>query len=389
MARPAKIKVQNTEKGWLVNIPATYSETGARARRFFKTRELASEFATTLRDNVKDHGTKSVTLSAQLTMDALKAVAIMEKFSGVSLTQAAQFYAKHNDEAAKCPTLAKAITEAKTRRGSLSVAYLRDMRSLEKNLPAEIMAANIYEITGKDIAAALDHACGGLTMWRNGYRTLRAVFGDQVKSGTIKTNPCANVHQPRVKRENEVVIYTPAQIRAIFDACKVYQDGISRNCSDCVAAFAILIFAGVRPAELTRLTWDNVSGDYIRMGGAITKTGKTRNVHISDTLRAWLDTVPSEKREGQIIPNDWRRKSARVRKNAGIDGHDLQDAARHTYGSFTVALEGIDYVRATMGHGHTATFETHYHNALTITQAREYMAILPAISNEQKGARTA
>jgi integrase len=338
---------------------------------------------------VKEHGTKSVTLSAQLTMDALKAVAIMEKFSGVSLTQAAQFYAKHNDEAAKCPTLAKAITEAKTRRGSLSVAYLRDMRSLEKNLPAEIMAANIYEITGKDIAAALDHACGGLTMWRNGFRTLRAVFGDQVKSGTIKTNPCANVHQPRVKRENEVVIYTPAQIRAIFDACKVYQDGISRNCSDCVAAFAILIFAGVRPAELTRLTWDNVSGDYIRMGGTITKTGKTRNVHISDTLRAWLDTVPSEKREGQIIPNDWRRKSARVRKNAGIDGHDLQDAARHTYGSFTVALEGIDYVRATMGHGHTATFETHYHNALTITQAREYMAILPAISNEQKGAKTA
>jgi len=377
MARTAKIKVQNTDKGWLVNIPATYSETGARARRFFKTRELATEFAGTLRENVNDHGMKSVTLSSQLTMDALKAVAIMEAFPGVTLTQAAQFYAKHHDEAAKCPTLAEAITEAMHRRENLSTAYHKDMRALEKNLPAEIKAMNIYEITGKDIAAALDHATGGTTMWKNAFRVLRAVLGDQVKSGAIKTNPCANVHQPRAKRDEEVIIYTPAQVRAIFDACKVYPDGISRDCSDCVAAFAVLIFAGVRPAELTRLTWDNVAGDYIRLGGTITKTGKTRNVHISDTLRAWLNTVPPEKREGKIIPNDWRRKSARVRKNAGIDGHEMADAARHTYGSFTIALEGLEYVRATMGHGHTATFETHYHNALTIQQARKYMEIMP------------
>lgn len=387
MARPAKIKVQNTEKGWLVNIPATYSETGARARRFFKTRELATEFAGTLRENVKDHGMKSVTLSAQITMDAIKATSILEKFAGVTLTQAAQFYAKHHDEAAKCPTLAGAITEAMNRRGNLSSAYLRDMRTLEKNLPAEIKAMNIYEITGKDIAAALDHATGGTTMWKNAFRVLRAVLGDQVKSGTIKTNPCANVHQPRTKRDAEVIIYTPEQVRSIFKACKIYKDGISRDCTDCTAAFAILIFAGVRPAELTRLTWDNLTGNYIRLGGTITKTGKTRNVHISPTLRAWLDTVPKEHREGKIIPNDWRRKSARVRKNAGIDGHDMADAARHTYGSFTVALEGIDYVRATMGHGHTATFETHYLNALTIPQAKKYMAIMPPATRSK--ARTA
>jgi integrase len=131
--------------------------------------------------------------------------------------------------------------------------------------------------------------------------------------------------------------------------------------------------------EFTRLTWENINLEtgFIRLSGDITKTGKTRNIPITDTLRAWLETVPTDQREGKIMPQDWRGKSQRVKKEAGICGREYQDATRHTFGSFTVALEGIEYVRATMGHGHTATFETHYNNALTIQQAQKYMAILP------------
>lgn len=387
----AKIKVKDTPKGWLVNVPASCTDDESRQRRYFKTRELASEFASSLRVKIKDHGMKAVTLPADLTMDAIKAQSIMQRFDGVTLTQAAQFYAKHHDEAAKCPSMAVAFAESIERRGNLSAAYLRDMRSLEKRLPESFMAMNIYEITGRDISAALDHATGGTTMWRNAYRTVRAIFGDQVKSGTIKTNPCANVHQPKTRSQDEVTIFTPKQCRDIFNACQVYQDGISRDCRDCVAAFALLIFAGIRPAELTRLTWGNVNlkTGFIRLSGAVTKTGRTRNAHISDTLRAWLETVPKVEREGRIIPSDWRRKSARVRRAAGINGHEYQDAPRHTFGSFTVALEGIEYVRAVMGHGFTATFERHYNNAVTIQQAREYMAILPAPMSIEQAEMTA
>ena len=379
MARIAKIKVQDTEKGWLVNVPASCSNDGTRQRRYFKTRELASAFASTLRDKIKDHGVQSVTLPASLTMDALKAQTIMQRFEGVTLAQAALFYAKHHDEAAKCPTMAKAFAEAEERRASLSSAYLRDMGALKKRLPESFMAMNIFDITGKDITAALDHATGGATMWRNAFRTLRAILGDQVKSGTIKTNPCKNVHQPRTKRNAEVVIYSPEQVQAILTACVDYPDGDKRQCADCIAAFAILFFAGVRPVELTRLTWQNVNleSGFIRLSGDITKTGRTRNIPITATLRAWLETVPEGDREGKIVPEDWRGKSQRVKRETSICGRKYQDAARHTYGSFTVALEGIDYVRATMGHGHTHTFEAHYNNALTIQQAREYVAIMP------------
>jgi len=135
MARIAKIKVKDTPKGWLVNVPASSSNEGTRQRRYFQTRELASEFAASLRIKIKDHGVKSVTLSASLTMDALRAAALLEQFDGITLTQAAQFYVKHHDEAAKCPTMATAFTESIKRRSEMSAAYLRDMRTLEKRLP--------------------------------------------------------------------------------------------------------------------------------------------------------------------------------------------------------------------------------------------------------------
>ena len=260
------------------------------------------------------------------------------------------------------------------------------MKLLAKRLPKKFMETNIFDITGKDIASALDHAAGGVTMWRNAYRTLRAILGDQVKSGTIKSNPCANVHQPRLKRKNEVVIYTPEQVQSIFNACIDYQDGDKRVCSECAIPFAVLFFAGVRPVEFTRLTWENINleSGFIRLSGDVTKTGRTRNIPITDTLRAWLETLPQDQRDGKIMPQDWRGKSQRVKKEAGICGREYQDAARHTYGSYTVALEGIDYVRATMGHGHTATFETHYNNALTIPQAKKYLEIMPVKSTKKK-----
>lgn len=391
MARTPKIKVHNTDKGWLVNVPSTFSETGSRQRRFFKTRELAAEFAATLRENVTEHGVKAVTLSSSLTMDALKASDIMAKFEGVTLTQAAQFYAKHHDEAAKCPTMAKAFKDALERRKDLSKAYLRDMKALQKRLPADFMAMNIYEITGKHITDALYQCNGGTTQWRNAFRTLRATLSDQVKSDIIKTNPCDNVHLPHKRKFKEVTIYTPAQVRAVLDACKEHATGSARSCNDCAVPFAVLFFTGIRPVEFTRLTWGDINLDagFIRLSGEITKTGRTRSIPITDTLRAWLETIPEDEREGKIIPQDWTRKSQRVKKDAGICGREYQDATRHTYGSFTVALEGIDYVRATMGHGHTATFEAHYHNAMTIKQAREYLTIMPPIEDQQKGAKTA
>ena len=389
MARTANYTIHEQGNQYFVFVPASISESGNREKRYFKTKILAKEFVKTLKGNLRDHGAKSVSLSARLTMDALEAEKLLSKIPGTTLAQAAKFFIKHHDEAAKCPTFAQAFDESIQRRENLSVAYNRDMKALQRRLPADFLATNIFEIQGTDIATALDSCCGGVTHWRNAFRVVRVILNDQVKNGTIKTNPCDNCHQPRQRRTAEVVIYTPEQVQSVFDCCRDYSTGSNRDCKACAVPFAILFFAGVRPIELTRLHWTDINGDYLRLSGEVTKTGRTRTIHISPTLRAWLDTVPQADREGKIVPADWEDKAQRVKKEAAICGRKYQDAARHTYGSFTVAIEGIDYVRASMGHGHTQTFESHYHNSMTIPQAKKYLAIMPPTASENTEAQSA
>lgn len=377
MARTADFKINNLGKYFYISIPSSLTENGKRERRIYKTKTLAEAAQKMLKGNLRENGTGSVTLPSSVVIDTKEAMKILEKFPDIKLATVAKFYVRHHDAKSKCPTLNQAFDESLKRRQNHSESYQRSIRELRNRLPDELLETNVYDINGEDITQAIDDCCGGLTMWKNAFVTLRAVLGDQVKSNRIKTNPCENVHVPKNRRKSAVVIYTPKQVDQIFQECRKLSEGRGKDCSDCTVAFALLFFAGIRPVELTRIQWENINGDFIRLSSEVTKTPKTRNVHISKTLKAWLNTVPKEKREGKFIPADWTKKAGRVKKAAGICGKKYQDAARHTYGSFTVALEGIDYVRATMGHGHTATFETSYNSALTIPQAKQYMKIMP------------
>ena len=343
-----------------------------------------------MKGNLRDHGEKAVTLSSALTTDALAAEKMLAQFDGVTLQAAARFYIQHHDRTKNTPTVAAAFDNAITRRGGHSAIYLKRMGEIARKLPKDFAQANVFNVKGGDIAAALDSMCGkATTVWKNYRRTISAVFGDCVKLEYIDKNPCLQMIVPRNKSESEVVILSPEQVKRIFENCIDHPSENYRLCASCIAPFALLIFAGIRPRELERMTWDAINGDYIRLSGSITKTGRTRNIHISATLKAWLDTVPLAEREGKIVPPEWQRKAQRVRKESGIDGSEFQDAPRHTFGSFTVTTEGIDYVRACMGHSHTAVFETHYLNALTIPQAKKYMEIMPTKAQRKRKGRAA
>jgi integrase len=96
---------------------------------------------------------------------------------------------------------------------------------------------------------------------------------------------------------------------------------------------------------------------------------------------AWIQTVPLEGRVGSVIPARWRRKAGRVKKEAGLDGRKLQDALRHSYGSYSLAMnQDMASLNAAMGHQHMATYFDHYHSALTKEVASDYWKVLPSIT---------
>lgn len=384
MPKAPDFEYKKTPKGWLVNVPASVSDTGRKRRRYFKTRDDAKEECKRLRASYEGRRDKAADIRPAMAEDAVTASEILAKFD-VSLTQAAKFYELHHDARAKAPVLSDAWKGAIDRRPNHRESTLADYRRWQKALPDWFMSMNAHDVEAKHIEKALSETTKGKTRWKSGLRYIGAVFSDCVKRGELAENPAKRVHVERARDDiGEVSIYTPNELKRLFKACKSYDDGLDRECSPCAVPFAFMAFAGIRPDEVTKLRWEDVSTELanIRIGPTIAKKARRRNVRIHPTLAAWIETVPKSKRKGKIVPARWRYKAGRVRKEAAIDGNEKQDALRHSFGSYLLAIENdLDALKSDMGHEHIRVYFEHYHKACTKKEALPYWAVLP------KGAR--
>jgi integrase/recombinase XerD len=376
-----KFAYKNTPRGWLLNVPASLSESGQRERRYFKTRDLAKDEAQRLSEKYKKHGENASAIPPGIADDAVKALEILGGLSGVSLCEAARFYKKHHDIRSKAPTLETAWNSAIALRENHRPTTRRDYRLWKTALPAEFLKTNVTDITPEQIRKTLDALTKGETRWANGLRYISTVLQQCVKDGLLTENPCKRVQRPRPpEQDDQVEIYTIDQMKALFAACRDYEEGLDKCCSACAIPFAILAFAGLRPNELERLTWDDIDLELnvIRLGSSKTKKARRRNVRINPTMHAWLETVPENARRGKIVPARWTYRAGRVRREAGIDGLAMVDALRHSFGTYLLGTENnIDLLRADMGHEHIRVFFNHYHKAITPAEAAPYWNILP------------
>ena len=382
MSRKAELNYRKTPKGWLVNIPGSLSDTGRFRRRYFRTRDEAKDETQRLREIQTGQRALAADITISSAEDAIKARDLLDGHD-VTLSQVASFYVSHHDKRAKAPTLRDAWTNAIAHRVNHRPRTLSDFRAWFKALPSWFMDMNCHDIDGDHIKKALDECTNGATRWANGKRYISAVFGDLVKLELIDSNPVKLMLIKRAEEtDDEVSIYSPDELKALFAACLDYPEGEKdRLCAGCVTPFAFMAFAGIRPDELTKLTWEDVSLELrnIRIGAKIAKKAYRRNVRISDTLAAWVATVPEEKRKGKLTPGRWTQKAAKVRKKAEIDGREKQDALRHSFGTYTLAVENdLDMLKSDMGHATIAVFFEHYHKAVTKAEALPYWQVLPA-----------
>jgi integrase len=387
MARIPKFNFRKTPKGWLVNLPGTVSDTGRFRRRYFDTRDEAKAECQRLREISNGTRALAADIPSDLAADAIKAQGMLAAFN-VTLAQAAAFYVTHHDTRSQAPTLSDAWDAAIAHRENHRPRTLSDFKSWKKALPIWFMAMNCHDITGKDIVKALDETTTGQTRWKAGMRYVSSVMGDVVKSKAIQSNPVKDIQVKRnPETDDEVVTYTPAELKALFAACIDYplkdENGNvvpDRLCAGCAIPFAFMAFGGIRTEEISKLRWEHVSTELhnIRIGSTVAKKAYRRNIRIQPTLAAWIATVPPDKRKGKITPPRWRYKAAKVRTKAGIDGHEMQNALRHSFGSYLLATEGdLDALKADMGHGHMAVFFEHYHKATTKADALPYWQVLP------------
>ena len=225
---------------------------------------------------------------------------------------------------------------------------------------------SVAEVTPKLLSTWL-HSFGRPAYALGLIRTLRPAFSYAVRQGMLPESPFSKLEPIRTTARTGIDIFTPEEARQLMEAAP----------EDCKAAYALLLFAGIRPVELTRLKWGAVRDGFIHLTPDVTKTAQVRNVEIEANLAAWLKSTGDHKPEDPICPSNWKRKNQATRRDAGLANR--QDVARHSYATYHLAkYRDKGALEENMGHmTGSAMLMRHYRAAATPAQAEAYWSILP------------
>jgi integrase len=144
---------------------------------------------------------------------------------------------------------------------------------------------------------------------------------------------------------------------------------------DLLAFHCIGLFAGLRVSEISRLSWDDVdiSGGFIHVSAANSKTRTRRLVPIQENLKAWLTPLF---KTGQVVGANLNRRAADVRKRAGFTAWPV-NVMRHSFVSYRL-VETQDAGKTALESGHDqAILFAHYRELVKPQAAKLYWSIRP------------
>jgi len=200
---------------------------------------------------------------------------------------------------------------------------------------------------------------------------LSGVFGTAVKRGWCSENPVARVEAPRVV-EKQVPILSPQEINDLRQAAEAYQGG------NCAVAVGMMLYAGIRPHEVARLTWAQVDlrERAIYILPQHSKTGGARRVTIHKPLMKILRRYKERTYEKKICPPNWLRHWRELRRAAGWDSpaHPWpQDALRHTFASYHLShFRSYAELQVEIGHRDATLLRTRYVDQRPVVNAEAF-----------------
>ena len=389
--RPAKLSILKVKDRdlWMISIPGKMTHDGRRKRKYFSSEDAAEREVCKLTKLRRAHGIKARWIDDELARQASSAQAILKPF-GVTLVQAASHYAAYLDKAGRSVTFAQAWAEhvKHLEEDKRRPTYVSGVKRIGDRLLPILGKTKICDINTATMEQALRHAFPTPTAFNVAKRTASSAFSTAIIRGWCETNPLTKIRaRTTASHDDEIEIMTPEQAREFLAACKDFSDyegsaeepwpqAYRVDCRDMVIPVAIALFAGVRPMELQRLTWENFRENWsvIFLQKSETKTRTKRSIDVMPNLAKWIDTVPVKKRQGKIVRCFGHKWSA-VRKAAGITG---QDITRHSFASYYAAAFGeTQKLLESMGHTSFAMLKKHYRQHVEKSLALEYWKIVP------------
>jgi integrase len=251
-----------------------------------------------------------------------------------------------------------------------SAAYLRDIRYRLGGF-AKAFNVEVRTLVAQDVGDYLE----GLKLQPRGFnnhaRVLQTFFRFcQARRWLSKHVDLLSRIERRSGSGSEIEIFTPEELRKLFAAA-------SARVATCIA---IQAFAGVRTAELFRLTWKDIERrpGHIEIVAAKAKTAARRLIPISENLAAWLRVAPRNgaERVWPVTASKYYAGQGAAAEEAGFSWK--ANALRHSFISYRLAkTKDIAAVALEAGNSPQMIF-AHYRELCTEAEAVSWFAIMPA-----------
>ena len=266
----------------------------------------------------------------------------------------------------------EAALEARKDRRTRTVYDFRYFtRRFMKRCPG-LAKRRVRSITPQECASYIEQAFDTPRQRQKARLILSGVFGTAVKRGWCDANPVARVEAPRVV-EQPVPVLTPQEIDQLTTTAEAYQGG------SCAAAVGMMLYAGIRPHEVARLTWAQVDLQEraIYILPRHSKTGGARRVTIHKPLLRILRAHKYADGE-TICPPNWLHHWRELRRAAGWDSPARrwpQDALRHTFASYHLSyFRSFAELQLEIGHRDATLLRTRYVDQRGVRNAVRFWA---------------
>lgn len=366
---------------WCVQYYTSDPVTGEvkRQREFRKNEQDARARLNEVRQQLHQFGASGV-VSPTDQADAASARVVLAPYPGVTLLDAASFWALHNHKTTI--TLGEAIDLLLEKHVNLPAGDERALRGrtqdnlrmrlgrIERELGRE---TSLNSLTKDHIEAWMNNLVtqkgraivpvSGSSK-RNYYAALRLLLGWCAKRGhyTHSMELLKLIDVPKYKVK-EIQFYTVPQVVRILDALVASPDlGL--------AGYVVgQMFAGIRPQELFEsnytkdpLPWSSIRFDSktIDIPDSISKTGRRYVEGFPETTWAWLRYARTERPDAsRIAPGNATEKLRMLFSRAEVPF--IPNGFRHCFGTYHVnAFHNWDQTSHLMGHGSTAMLKKHY-----------------------------
>ena len=360
----SKAKV-NGAAGWVLDLGV---RDGKRRRQYFSARGNAVKALRKARRDAAAVGRAWTHLSPKRRADA---VAIIGEIDAAGLTLR-QVWETYRNGAGATVTGSKSLSEAiadlveAKRKANRREAYVDSLEQYLTRWAKGQETKPIARVKLDEIDLFLN-STPSLSSRATAINRLSTLFSFAVRRGWRLDNPVSRVERPHVDNGTPAILTHEETVKALnFTQTKMRRF---------LPWLALALFAGIRPEEADKLTWEAVDKDRgtVTIDATAAKVRRRRIVHLKPVAVAWLRVG------GELpLPRMTRRRCIRRLRNLLKWPAWKKDVLRHTCASHWLASDrDAGGVALELGNSPDILFK-HYRELVTDEQAKAFWGLTPA-----------